>query len=477
MNSHRTARRTNSFSSALVSLSIVFAALMLSGCSDSRTYTVSGTITSGGAPLSGITVNLADNNSSFTATAITDASGKYSFTDIAGGIYTVTPSKTTFGIFTPPLRRAYLDGLSATEFNFSITNAGRLSGTNHTIFLRTDGTVWTWGDNSNGQLGNGSTADSSVPVNVAVLTGVTAVSAGNTHSVALRLESGATTTTVWTWGNNASGQLGDGTTDQRTMPVQVINLDSVVAVSAGSDHTVALKNDGTVWAWGKNDTGQLGNGSTLASAAPVQVTGLSNIIAVAAGANFTLALKNDDTVWAWGKNDTGQLGNGSTSSSATPVQVSGLVNVVAIGAGDTHGIAIRSDATTLSVWTWGNNTNGQLGVGTTTQHTTPVQVPDLKDVASVAAGADHTVALKTDGTVLAWGSNGNGQLGNGSTTQSDAPVQASGLSGIIAVAGGSQYSMALKNDNTVWTWGSNGNGRLGNGTTTDSLTPVQALVP
>jgi alpha-tubulin suppressor-like RCC1 family protein len=176
------------------------------------------------------------------------------------------------------------------------------------------------------------------------------------------------------------------------------------------------------------------------------------------------------TAFAWGSNTYGQLGNGTTTNSSTPVQVSSLGGVVAIVGGSIHSLALKSDGT---VRAWGYNGDGELGNGTTTNSSTPVQVVSLSGVLSIAAGAGHTLALKSDGTVRAWGYNGDGELGNGTTTNSSTPVQVNGLSGAVSVAGGDFHSLALKSDGTVWAWGYNGYGQLGNGTTTHSSTPVQ----
>ena len=173
----------------------------------------------------------------------------------------------------------------------------------HTVALKSNGTVWAWGANSNGQLGNNSTTDSHVPVQVTGLTGVTAVAEGNGNTVALKSDG-----TVWAWGANSNGQLGNNSTTDSHVPVQVTGLTGIVtAVAAGYSDTLALKSDGTVWAWGSNSHGQLGNNSTTDSHVPVQVTGLTGVTAVAEGyATTTVALKSDGTVWAWGYNSEGE---------------------------------------------------------------------------------------------------------------------------------------------------------------------------
>jgi len=339
------------------------------------------------------------------------------------------------------------------------------SGDNHSLLLKADGTVWSWGNNAYGQLGDGTTTARTTPMQVSGLSGVVSVGAGSTHSLAVKSDG-----TVWSWGDNGSGRLGDGTTTTRTAPVQVSGLSGVVSVGAGGSHSLAVKSDGTVWAWGDNAYGQLGDGTTTTRTTPVQVSGLSGVVSVGAGSSHSLAVKADGTVWAWG-NNSGRLGDGTTTNRAAPVQVSGLSGVVSVGAGGSHSLAVKSDGT---VWAWGNNGSGRLGDGTTTTRTTPVQVSGLSGVVSVGAGSTHSLAVKSDGTVCSWGNNGYDQLGDGALTSWTTPVQVSGLSGVVSVGAGTSHSLAVKSDGTVWAWGGNsGSGQLGDGTTTTRTTPVQ----
>lgn len=251
------------------------------------------------------------------------------------------------------------------------------------------------------------TANPALPIKLA---------AGDGHTVALKNDG-----TVWSWGNNNSGKLGVGATTNCNTPTQVINLNNIIAISAGTNHTVALRKDGTVWTWGENRFGQLGDGTTESCTAPQQVSGLGNIIAIAAGDDHTVALKNDGTVWAWGYNSSGQLGDGSYASRNTPVQASIQSIVIAISASRDRTVALKKDGT---VWTWGGRGTGLI-YDTVQSSQTPVQVNGLRSIIAIASGIDHIVVLKNDGTVWAWGLNYFGQLGDGTTKSRSTPAQVS----------------------------------------------------
>lgn len=353
-------------------------------------------------------------------------------------------------------------------------------GDGHTVVVKNDGTVLTWGGNSLGQLGNGTTVNTNTPVQASGLTGMTAVAAGPSQTIALKSDG-----TVWAWGYNGLGQLGNGSSTNSSTAVKVSGLTGVTEIAAGQYHMMALKSDGTVWAWGANNWGQLGNvtASTCTSAAgssydcstiPLQITALSGISAIAAGADHTLALKSDGTVWAWGANVNGQLGNGKiTFGSVSPAQVTGLtgISAIATGAGMSHNLALKSDGT---VWAWGYNGLGQIGNSTTTDVFTAAQLTALTGISAITGGKTQSIALKSNATLWAWGLNSTGELGTGNTTQSTAPIQIGALSGVTGVAAGG-HGIAQKSDGTVWTWGANSNGQLGNGVATNSSTPVQVL--
>lgn len=284
------------------------------------------------------------------------------------------------------------------------------AGMNHTIFLKEDGTVWACGSNAYGQLGNGTRDDKKNIIQVEGLTNVKQVAAGSTHTVALK-EDG----TVWTWGGNQYGQLGNGASGngvRETTPIQA-QITNVKQIAAGYEHTVFLKEDGTVWTCGYNSSGQLGDGTKDKRTTPVQVHGLTGVKQIAVGFSQTFAVKEDGTLWAWGQNQWGQLGDGTTIHSSIPVKVQGIINVKQVDGGYQHTVALKEDGT---VWAWGNCSYGQLGEGTVDSNiskTTPVKLSSISNVQQVVAGEIHTLAVKKDGTVWGWGSNYSNTLGLG----------------------------------------------------------------
>jgi alpha-tubulin suppressor-like RCC1 family protein len=351
----------------------------------------------------------------------------------------------------------------------------------HSLALKSDGTVVAWGRNGSARLGNGSYATTTSPVDVSGLTDVVAVAAGAEHSVALKADG-----TVWTWGSSQYGQLGTGQSNvSKSTPVQVSGLSGVVAIAAGDSHTLAVKSDGTVWAWGRNQYFQLGNGSAD-SAVPLQVANISNAVAVAAGQSHSMAVLRDGSVWAWGRNNRGQLGRGTYSSSGTlsdnsPAAVSQLTDVTAIDANFEFSMALKKDGT---VWVWGDNYYGQLGRGQpnavsganiTDKATTPEWISSLSGITAISAGMFVAGAVKADGTLYAWGRNSaGGQLGTGDKIDTGLPiVTVQGISEVAGVSFGGTASVAWKNDGSVWAWGENGSySYLGNGSTSDAYLPV-----
>jgi alpha-tubulin suppressor-like RCC1 family protein len=289
------------------------------------------------------------------------------------------------------------------------------------------------------------------------------VSGGYYHSVALRANGD-----VYAWGYNTYGQVGDNTTVNKSVPTKVLNLSNIKAIEAGYYHTLAIRNDGTLWAWGRNASGQIGDNTTTQRPTAVQVTSLgTNVVAIAAGESHSLAITANGKLWAWGSNSSGQLGNGTTTSSSVPVEVSTLTNVIAVTAGASFTLALTGDG---RLWGFGTNTYGQLGNGgtPTTSVLTPLQTTVIPGVVRIAAGYGHALGMRLDGSVFAWGYNVYGQLGNGTTTNSAQPVIVQGLTNAVQISASYYNSSAVLADGTVWTWGYNAYGQLGNGTTTAS---------
>ena len=382
---------------------------------------------------------LAVGTTSVTCTA-SDTSG-----NVAQGSFTVT-----VGVFPTPSASA----LSA--------------GAGHTCALLDDGTVRCWGANDLGQLGDGTTTDSSSAVPVAGLTGATAISAGVHHTCAV-LGDGS----VRCWGSNGNGRLGTGSTGGIvTEPTRVGGLDDAVGIGigAGGAHTCAVLEGGTVRCWGANGSGQLGDGSTVGAAAPVTVSGISTAVEVTAGNTHSCARLDDATLRCWGSNGDGKLGAGSTGgASSVPVEVVGATGTTTVAAGLNHSCLTQADG---SAACWGRNGSGRLGTGDEDGSAVPVEVVDLDAVVSITAGNVHSCARRSDGTVRCWGGNSRGQLGTGDTVGSTVPVAAGGLTGVSEVSAGLDHTCAIVADGTVRCWGANGSGQLGNGSTTDSPTPV-----
>jgi len=360
-----------------------------------------------------------------------------------------------------------VEGDALGEAQQALSNTSPVAaGESHTLAVKSDGTVWAWGLNSSGQLGDGVTTPPSyrsTPLPVLDLTGVVSVAAGDSHSLAVTSDG-----TLWAWGNNSRGQLGDGTKKHRRTPVPVPGLAGVVAMAANRFHSLAVTSDGTLWAWGYNGYGQLGDGTKTDRLKPKPV--LTGVVAVAAGNSYSLAVKSDGTLWAWGYNGYGQLGDGTTTDSLKPKPV--LTGVVAVAAGSSHSLALKSDGTLRA---WGANVSGQLGDGTTKQSLTPVPVLGLTDVVAVTAGTKHTLAVKSNGTLWAWGINLYGRLGNGKSDPSPqtTPQLVNLPGGVVALGAGSEHSMAVKSDGTLWTWGFNQRGQVGGTAVFMRLTPGQ----
>lgn len=341
-------------------------------------------------------------------------------------------------------------------------------GTGHNVLIREDGSLWVWGSNNSGQLGNGGTGNSNI------LTKMDnniwkSVSAGGRHTAAIR-EDGS----LWTWGNNDNGQLGNRTKNHSRIPIQILETYNWNHVTAGISHTMAIREDGTLWAWGNNDHGKLGNNTARESLIPIHIEPNYKWISVSAGAAHTAAIREDGSLWTWGNNEYGKLGDNTTRHRRKPIRVAQNVVWSSVSAGAAHTAAIMKDG---SLWTWGNNTHGQLGDGTTVNKHVPIPIkPDYKWV-SVSAGTAHTVAIKDDGSLWVWGSNEHGRLGDGTTVGRHIPTPIE--HGYIwdSVSAGISHTLAVRADGSLWCWGNNDNGQLGDGTITRRSRPYQIEVP
>jgi alpha-tubulin suppressor-like RCC1 family protein len=311
------------------------------------------------------------------------------------------------------------------------------AGWTHALAVKSDGTVWAWGDNEAGQIGDGTLADRPVPVEVAGLTGVTQVAAGLQSSVALRSDG-----TVWQWGYHGTGPACQVTQNVGSMePVEVATLNGVKQVAAGADFELAVKSDGTVWGTGCDEEGQLGLGYEGTVNGWVQIPGLHNVLSVSAGYDSAVALERRSSittqtqVMAWGRNVLYPF------SSTKPVQIFGInaPEVSAVAAGSGYMLALGDDG---SVWSWGKNFQDDMGVTYQPDAPVEIQAPG-SGVTQVSAGDTHALALRSNGTVLAWGSNDDGQLGIGTTGVGSTAVQVSGLNSATQVSAGLQFSLAI----------------------------------
>jgi len=279
--------------------------------------------------------------------------------------------------------------------------------------------------------------------------------------------------TLWTWGNNVYGQLGDGTTTRSISPQQIGALTDWASVASGHIFMLALKTDGTIWSiGGSNTVGQLADGTTISKSSPIQIGALTNWISIASGGGHGAAINSSGALWMWGSNTDGQLADGTLDSKSSPIQVGSLTDWKQVSCGQLYTLALKLDGT---LWSWGYNNGGQLGDATSVGKSSPVQIGSSTDWASCEAGQYHAAAIKTDGTLWTWGANNYGQLGLGSvlTANYSSPVQVGSLSNWKKVSCGYSYTTALKTDGTIWTWGFNTDGQLGDNTNVHKSSPIQ----
>jgi len=329
------------------------------------------------------------------------------------------------------------------------------------------GTLFAWGENTCGQLGQNDTVAYSLPVQIPGSTwNDISVAASGGFSLARKSDG-----TLWSWGYNGFGSLGDFTTVTKSSPVQIPGT-IWNDISVGYLFSLARKTDGTLWAWGLDSSGSLGNLSVPQRASsPIQIPGTTwnDVAAGGSGQGLALARKTDGTLWAWGYNGYGELGDGTVAPKSSPVQVPGTTwNDISVG--QNISFARRTDGT---LWAWGRNTSGQLGDNTIASKSSPVQVPGTtwNDI-SASSICGYVLARKTDGTLWAWGTNANGQLGDNTIVNKSTPVQIPGTTW-NDISGSGSHALARKTDGTLWAWGLNASGQLGDNTTVSKSSPIQ----
>ncbi len=356
--------------------------------------------------------------------------------------------------------------LTCVQFQLSAQCWQKISaGYAHTLAIRTDGTLWAWGLNNSGQLGNGTNDPVSyIPVQVGTATNWASVSAGSEHSMAIK-----TNGTLWAWGRNAESELGNGTNTDSNVPIQVGTDNDWVAVSAGTEHTLAKKANGTLWSWGGNSVGQCGNGTPPNSVGtPLQIGTDADWESFSTTMYHSMATKSNGTLWVWGRNNSGELGDGTNTDRYTPVQIGSGTNWQTVAAGWSHSLAIKTDGT---LWSWGNNNFGALGDGTNDPQNTPIQAGAGTNWQSISAGEDYSVAIRTDGSLWAWGNNFLGQLGISTNTSVSVPTQCGTATNWSVADAGSYFTVSTRADNTAWSWGGNSDGQLGDGTINNQNSP------
>ncbi len=335
-------------------------------------------------------------------------------------------------------------------------------GIDHTIAIKPDGTLWAWGFNGSGQLGDGTTAEKSVPVRIGTDSNWRTIVAGGNSSFGIKGDG-----SLWGWGDNFWGQLGDGSAgNKRLTPVRIGTDTNWKSISAGRDFALGIKTDGTLWSWGNNIFGQLGNQATSVFR-PTRVGNTSDWSIVSAGSSHTIAIKLDGTLWGWGFNSEGQLGDGTLIDKAVPVRIGNDSNWQSISTGDSFSIAIKTNGT---LWAWGSNDLGELGNGTFTDRSSPTQVGTGNSWRNISTGYYSSFAIKADGTLWTWGWIISRVFLNTSNSN-DVPTQIGLDANWQSSSSGQKHSFAFKTDGTLWAWGDYTWGKLGLDSNLDSSKP------
>ena len=359
----------------------------------------------------------------------------------------------------PPVQKTVIPSMAQEKYTMEEERIQVSLGGEHSGAIKEDGSLWMWGSNSWGKLGNGTITHSKALIKI--MENVKSISLGGYHSGAIK-EDGS----LWMWGWNDEGQLADGTTYYNS-PAPIKIMEKVKSISLGRRHSGAIKEDGSLWMWGLNSNGQLGNGTETGSNVPIKI--MENVKSISLGSSHSGAIKEDGSLWMWGNNGNGQLGNGTETGSSVPIKI--MDNVKSISLGDSHSGAIKEDG---SLWMWGSNSNGQLGNGTKTGSTVPIKI--MEKVKSISLGSyHHSGAIKEDGSLWMWGYNTEGQLGNGTRTDSLVPIKI--MEKVKSISLGWYHSGAIKEDGSLWLWGSNVNGQLGNQEAGNLITTPQQIMP
>lgn len=335
------------------------------------------------------------------------------------------------------------------------------TGAFHKAALQVDGTLWCWGFNSAGQLGDSTNLSSFVPKKIGSLTTWKKISTGASHTLALKTDG-----TLWAWGQNSDGRLGDGTYVNRNFPVQIGTSNNWVEISAGQAHSLAIKSDGTLWAWGNNFRGQLGDPTIIFNTpTPTQIGNANNWQSISCGDQYSMAIKTNGALFGCGYNIFGQLGNGTNIDLDSFTQIDSSITWKKVSAGLSHTLAIKADG---SLWAWGNNYYGCLGDGSQVDKNVPTQVGVSSNWQEIAASGNTSKGIKTDGTLWAWGFNSSdGNLGNGTTIDEVSPILIGTNTNweVLSAQG------VIQNDGTLWCWGANYYGEIGDGTNIPKLIP------
>jgi alpha-tubulin suppressor-like RCC1 family protein len=334
--------------------------------------------------------------------------------------------------------------------------------------------LYGWGSNNAGGLGDGTIISRSSPVSVVGgFTDWIQASGGSGHSLGLRANG-----TLWSWGGNYYGYLGDGTTIYRSSPVSVVGgFTDWIQASAGGGHSLGLRANGTIWSWGYNSLGNLGDGTNYTRSSPVSVVGgFTDWIQTSAGNSHNLGLRANGTLWSWGSSNAGRLGDGTIISRSSPVSViGGFTNWIQASAGGNHSLGLRANGT---LWSWGSNGSGsgRLGDGTIIYRSSPVSVVGgFTDWIQASAGSNHSLGLRANGTLWSWGYNA-GRLGDGTFISRSSPVSViGGFTDWIQTSAGGTHSLGLRANGTLWSWGLNNYGRLGDGTIIIRSSPVSVV--